>query len=128
MSSGILVYCMTILLLVAKTDSWCLFVANALCWLNTALSHTAYVKRKQTCGLLIPPSSFLPPSLPPSSLQRLSSAGSSLGDGLESDDEARRASHNVLERKRRNDLKSSFQVTGFLGEIFSGGANQCFEK
>ena len=42
-------------------------------------------------------------------LQRLSSAGSS-GDGIESDDEARRASHNVLERKRRNDLKSSFQV------------------
>ncbi len=41
--------------------------------------------------------------------KRLSSAGSS-GDGVESDDEARRASHNVLERKRRNDLKSSFQV------------------
>lgn len=41
-------------------------------------------------------------------LQRLSSAGSG-GDCIESDDEARRASHNVLERKRRNDLKSSFQ-------------------
>lgn len=43
-------------------------------------------------------------------LQRLSSAGSSGCDIAESDDEARRASHNVLERKRRNDLKSSFQV------------------
>lgn len=42
--------------------------------------------------------------------QRLSSAGSNYGDGLESDDEQRRASHNVLERKRRNDLKYSFQV------------------
>jgi Myc proto-oncogene protein len=42
-------------------------------------------------------------------LQRLSSAGSSGCDFVESDDEARRASHNVLERKRRNDLKSSFQ-------------------
>lgn len=42
--------------------------------------------------------------------QRLSSSGSSYGDSLESDDEQRRASHNVLERKRRNDLKSSFQV------------------
>jgi Myc proto-oncogene protein len=41
---------------------------------------------------------------------RLSSAGSNYGDGLESDDEQRRASHNVLERKRRNDLKYSFQV------------------
>lgn len=29
---------------------------------------------------------------------------------MESDDEQRRASHNVLERKRRNDLKFSFQV------------------
>lgn len=29
---------------------------------------------------------------------------------MESDDEQRRASHNVLERKRRNDLKYSFQV------------------
>lgn len=28
----------------------------------------------------------------------------------ESDDEQRRASHNVLERKRRNDLKYSFQL------------------
>lgn len=28
----------------------------------------------------------------------------------ESDDEQKRASHNVLERKRRNDLKYSFQV------------------
>ena len=33
-------------------------------------------------------------------------------ENIESDDEARRASHNVLERKRRNDLKSSFQVRG----------------
>ena len=44
---------------------------------------------------------------------RLSSAGSmgsNYGDGMESDDEQRRASHNVLERKRRNDLKFSFQV------------------
>lgn len=31
-------------------------------------------------------------------------------DGTESDEEARRASHNVLERKRRNDLKNSFDV------------------
>lgn len=31
-------------------------------------------------------------------------------DPVESDDEARRASHNVLERKRRNDLKNSFDV------------------
>ncbi len=29
---------------------------------------------------------------------------------MESDDEQRRASHNVLERKRRNDLKYSFQI------------------
>lgn len=29
---------------------------------------------------------------------------------MDSDDEQRRASHNVLERKRRNDLKYSFQV------------------
>lgn len=29
---------------------------------------------------------------------------------MDSDDEQRRASHNVLERKRRNDLKSSFQI------------------
>ena len=29
---------------------------------------------------------------------------------MESDDEARRASHNVLERKRRNDLKNSFDI------------------
>lgn len=28
----------------------------------------------------------------------------------ESDDEQRRASHNILERKRRNDLKYSFQL------------------
>ncbi|CAI8021788.1 Myc proto-oncogene protein [Geodia barretti] len=42
-------------------------------------------------------------------LQRLSSAGSTVGETVESEDEARRASHNVLERKRRNDLKSSFQ-------------------
>lgn len=31
-------------------------------------------------------------------------------DGNESDEEARRASHNVLERKRRNDLKNSFDI------------------
>ena len=31
-------------------------------------------------------------------------------DGMESDEEARRASHNVLERKRRNDLKNSFDI------------------
>ena len=43
-------------------------------------------------------------------LQRLSSVGSNATDGTESDDEQRRASHNVLERKRRNDLKYSFQV------------------
>ena len=43
-------------------------------------------------------------------LQRLSSAGSSNFEGTESDDEQRRASHNILERKRRNDLKYSFQV------------------
>lgn len=42
-------------------------------------------------------------------LQRLSSAGSNF-EGTESDDEQRRASHNILERKRRNDLKYSFQV------------------
>ena len=48
--------------------------------------------------------------LPPR-LQRLSSAGSTVGETVESEDEARRASHNVLERKRRNDLKSSFQVS-----------------
>ena len=40
-------------------------------------------------------------------LQRLSSQAE---DYTESDDEQRRASHNVLERKRRNDLKYSFQV------------------
>ena len=33
-----------------------------------------------------------------------------LQDGNESDEEARRASHNVLERKRRNDLKNSFDI------------------
>ena len=43
-------------------------------------------------------------------LQRINSACSSVGDGTESDDEQRRASHNILERKRRNDLKSSFQL------------------
>lgn len=42
-------------------------------------------------------------------LQRLGSAGSAVGENADSEDEARRASHNVLERKRRNDLKSSFQ-------------------
>ena len=31
-------------------------------------------------------------------------------DSNESDEEARRASHNVLERKRRNDLKNSFDI------------------
>lgn len=41
-------------------------------------------------------------------LQRLSSAGGE--DATESDDEQRRASHNILERKRRNDLKYSFQL------------------
>lgn len=41
-------------------------------------------------------------------LQRLSSAGGE--DITESDDEQRRASHNILERKRRNDLKYSFQL------------------
>lgn len=40
---------------------------------------------------------------------RLNSAGSNFGE-MESDDEQRRASHNVLERKRRNDLKYSFQI------------------
>ena len=41
----------------------------------------------------------------------LSSCGVTVGESVESEDEARRASHNVLERKRRNDLKSSFQVS-----------------
>ena len=41
-------------------------------------------------------------------LRRLSSAGNE--DVTESDDEQRRASHNILERKRRNDLKYSFQL------------------
>lgn len=41
-------------------------------------------------------------------LRRLSSAGGE--DVTESDDEQRRASHNILERKRRNDLKYSFQL------------------
>lgn len=41
-------------------------------------------------------------------LRRLSSAGGE--DITESDDEQRRASHNILERKRRNDLKYSFQL------------------
>ncbi len=43
-------------------------------------------------------------------LQRINSTCSSVGDGTESDDEHRRASHNILERKRRNDLKYSFQI------------------
>ncbi len=43
-------------------------------------------------------------------LQRINSNTSSVGDGTESDDEHRRASHNILERKRRNDLKYSFQI------------------
>ncbi len=44
-------------------------------------------------------------------MHRLNSSGSNFGgDGTESDDEQRRASHNVLERKRRNDLKYSFQI------------------
>eukprot|EP00731_Ephydatia_muelleri_P031538 Em0023g45a len=43
-------------------------------------------------------------------LQRLSSVGSNVTDNGESDDEQRRASHNILERKRRNDLKYSFQI------------------
>lgn len=43
-------------------------------------------------------------------IQRINSTCSSVGDGTESDDEHRRASHNILERKRRNDLKYSFQV------------------
>lgn len=40
-------------------------------------------------------------------LQRIRSTGE---DITESDDEQRRASHNILERKRRNDLKYSFQL------------------
>jgi len=40
---------------------------------------------------------------------RLSSTGSA-GDGLESDEEQKRTSHNILERKRRNDLKKSYQA------------------
>ena len=40
---------------------------------------------------------------------RLNSTGS-VGDGLESDEEQKRASHNILERKRRNDLKKSYQA------------------
>ena len=43
-------------------------------------------------------------------LQRFDSVGASSLDGGESDDEQRRACHNILERKRRNDLKYSFQV------------------
>lgn len=39
-------------------------------------------------------------------LQRIKSTE----DMTESDDEQRRASHNILERKRRNDLKYSFQL------------------
>jgi Myc proto-oncogene protein len=31
-------------------------------------------------------------------------------EGTESEEDARRASHNVLERKRRNDLKNSFDI------------------
>ena len=41
--------------------------------------------------------------------RRHSRLGSNDG-GNESDEEARRASHNVLERKRRNDLKNSFDI------------------
>ncbi|XP_011408076.1 PREDICTED: myc proto-oncogene protein-like [Amphimedon queenslandica] len=41
--------------------------------------------------------------------KRHSRLGSNDG-GNESDEEARRASHNVLERKRRNDLKNSFDI------------------
>lgn len=43
-------------------------------------------------------------------IQRINSTCSSVADGTESDDEHRRTSHNILERKRRNDLKYSFQV------------------
>ena len=46
----------------------------------------------------------------PKRLRRINSAGAGSLDGTESDDEQRRESHNVLERKRRNDLKYSFQV------------------
>ena len=43
-------------------------------------------------------------------LRRLHSAGASSLDGAESDDEQKRESHNILERKRRNDLKYSFHL------------------
>lgn len=33
-----------------------------------------------------------------------------MADAAESDEEQKRASHNILERKRRNDLKTSFQT------------------
>lgn len=44
----------------------------------------------------------------PKRLARISSQSSQ--NSNDSDDEARRASHNVLERKRRNDLKNSFDM------------------
>ena len=75
--------------------------------------------RKRTTSLSAPCSRHVSPShMPPAKKRkchakrthRLSSVGSNYGDSLESDDEQRRASHNVLERKRRNDLKYSFQV------------------
>ncbi len=46
---------------------------------------------------------------PAKRFHRLESVGSSQ-DGGESDDEGKRESHNILERKRRNDLKYSFQL------------------
>ena len=75
--------------------------------------------RKRTSSVSAPCSRHVSPTrLPPAKKRkchskrthRLSSAGSNFGDGTESDDEQRRASHNILERKRRNDLKYSFQV------------------
>ena len=49
---------------------------------------------------------------PPTRKKRYGKRHARIGsqDGNESDEEARRASHNVLERKRRNDLKNSFDI------------------
>lgn len=74
---------------------------------RTASSLSAPCSRQQSPSRLLPSKKRRCHS---KRTHRLSSAGSNYGDGLESDDEQRRASHNVLERKRRNDLKYSFQI------------------
>lgn len=73
--------------------------------------------RKRLLSMSAPCSRQTSPSLPVKKrkyhtkrLQRFDSVGASSLDGGESDDEQRRACHNILERKRRNDLKYSFQV------------------